>query len=151
MDERQMRELVDYYRDQGAPGDQQMVLALLREAQELGGGVLSHAALDAIAQAYGLKQTALQALIRRVPGLRCEAAPHTLEICGRCRAGAVLLDFIERTYRVKCGGVSEAGFTFRVTPCMKNCRNGPSIKWDGQLYAKADEALIQRLIGANKK
>ena len=151
MDERQMRELVDYYRDQGAPGDQQMVLVLLREAQEFDGGVLSHATLEAIARAYGLKQTALLALIRRIPGLRCEAAPHTLEICGTCRAGAMLRDFVERSYQVKSGGVSEAGFTYRVTPCMKNCKNGPSIKWDRRLYAKADEALIRNLIGAVKK
>lgn len=151
MNEQQMRELIEYYRDQGAPGDQQMVFALLREAQESDGGVLSHGTLDAIARAYGLKQTALLALIRRVSGLRCEAAPHTLEICGTCRAGAILRDFIERSYRVKSGGVSEAGFTYRVTPCMKNCKNGPSIKWDGQLYAKADMTLIQKLVGAAKK
>ncbi len=30
---------------------------------------------------------------------------------------------------------------------MKNCRNGPFIRWDGQMYGNADEALILKLLG----
>ena len=142
----EIRELIEYYRDQGAPADQQMVIALLREAQEACGGVLMQSVLEEIAAAYAMKATALQALIRRVSGLRCEGAAHCLQICGTCRAGAKLRDHVERTYRVRSGQASEAGFVYRVTPCMKNCKNGPSIRWDGVLHSHADEALIDRLI-----
>ena len=142
----EIRELIEYYRDQGAPADQQMIIALLREAQEMDGGVIMGSTLEAIATAYALKSAMLQAIIRRVSGLRCEGAAHRLEICGTCRAGAKLRDYVEKTYGVKSGAVSAAGFVYRVTPCMKNCKNGPSIRWDGVLHSHADEKLIDRLI-----
>ena len=144
----EMKEMLAYYRDQGAPQDQQMLIALLREVQEVQGGTLDRQALAAIAQAYGVKETMMEALIRRVPDLRMDTAPHRLEICGTCRAGAQLRDFIERTYGVKSGASSAfGGFAYRVTPCMKNCKNGPSIRWDGTLYSHADEKLLRELIG----
>ena len=145
-----IRELIEYYRDQGAPADQQMIIALLREAQEMDGGVIMGSTLEAIAQGYAMKPTLLQALIRRVSGLRCESAAHCLQICGTCRAGAKLRDYVEKTYGVKSGAVSAAGFVYRVTPCMKNCKNGPSIRWDGVLHSHADGKLIDRLV-ADKK
>ena len=142
-----MEEIIAYYREQGAPQDQQMLIALLREAQQAQGGVLTMDTLEQIAGAYNIRAAVLHALIRRVPGLRLETAPHRLEICGTCRAGAALRDFVERTYNVKSGAISSAGFSYHVTPCMKNCKNGPSIRWDGVLHSRADAALIKKLIG----
>lgn len=147
----EIREIIGYYRGQGAPQDQQMLIALLREVQEEAGGVLTQAALMEIADTLGMKPTMLQALIRRVPSLRMENAAHRLEICGTCRLGAKLRDEIERTYGVKSGAVCEAaGFSYHVTPCMKNCKNGPSIKWDGVLHSHADMALVRALIGGKR-
>ena len=146
-----IREIVEYYRDQGAPQDQQMLIALLREMQESGGGVLAQAAIEEIAGMLGMKPTMLHALVRRVPSLRMDNAAHRLEICGTCRAGARLRDEIERTYAVKSGGCCEtAGFSYHVTPCMKNCKNGPSIKWDGVLHSRADMELVRSLVGKQK-
>lgn len=146
-----IQEIIEYYRGQGAPQDQQMLIALLREAQEDMGGVLSQAALQEIADSLGMKNTLLQALIRRVPSLRMENAAHRLEICGTCRAGARLRNEIERTYGVKSGEICEAaGFSYHVTPCMKNCKNGPSIKWNGTLHSHADMELVHALIGGRE-
>ncbi len=146
----EIREMIEYYRGQGAPQDQQMLIALLREAQEADDGLLLQNTMEAIAKAYGLKSTMLQALVRLVPDLRMESAAHRLEVCGTCRAGAKLREDIERIYSVRSGGCSEkGGFVYRVTPCMKNCRNGPSIRWDGRLYSHADMKLIQALINGN--
>ena len=146
-----MWEIIGYYRDQGAPQDQQMLIALLREVQQEAGGTLAQAALSEIADQLGMKTTMLHALIRRVPSLRMDNAAHRLEICGTCRAGAKLRDEIERTYGVKSGAVCEAaGFSYHVTPCMKNCRNGPSIKWDGMLHSHADMELVRKLVGQQR-
>ena len=143
--------IIAHYCDQGAPQDQQMLIALLREAQEAEGGVLSQETLQAIAQECGIRMAVLGALIRRVPGLHSQSAPHTLEICGTCPAGAKLRAFIEKAYGVKSGAACAAGFVYRVTPCMKNCKNGPSIRWDGTLHSRADEALIRKLVGNGRK
>jgi len=146
-----IREIIEYYQEQGAPQDQQMLIALLRELQEENGGVLARTMIEETAELIGMKPTALHALIRRVPSLRMENAAHRLEICGTCRAGAKLRDEIERTYGVKSGVVCDtAGFSYHVTPCMKNCKNGPSIRWDGILHSHADIRLVRALVEAKK-
>ena len=115
------------------------------------GGALPAADLAEIAAALSLRDTFLSAIIRRYPGLRTEEAPHRLELCGgpRCsgRGAARLAAFVEETYGVRPGGVSASGrFTYRITGCMKNCPNGPSLRWDGALHSRADEALIRALV-----
>jgi len=90
----------------------------------------------------------LSALIRRVPSLRMDTAPHLLEMCQTCPKGRELRAWVESTWNVQSGGVCEkAGFRYRTVPCMKNCKFGPSIKWDGQLYSHSTKELIQQLIG----
>ena len=134
-----------------AAGEQGALVALLREVQEERGGALPAADLAEIAAALSLRDTFLSAIIRRYPGLRTEEAPHRLELCGgpRCsgRGAARLAAFVEETYGVRPGGVSASGrFTYRITGCMKNCPNGPSLRWDGALHSRADEALIRALV-----
>lgn len=143
-----IQDLIEYYRSQGAPADQQMLLALLREIQEECGGKLLQSALDDIAETYRLKDTFLKALINRIPTLHLEETPHRLEICGTCARSRELGRFIEETYHVKSGsGCTSGGFFYQVTGCMKNCKRGPSMRWDGVLYPCADIDLIKSLVG----
>lgn len=142
-----IQHLIEYYRDQGAPGDQQMLLSLLREVQEECGGKLLQSALNTIADAYRVKDTFLKALINRIPTLHLEDTPHRLEICGNCARSRELARFIEETYQVKSGsGSKQGGFFYQVTGCMKNCRRGPSLRWDGTLYPCAGIELIESLV-----
>lgn len=139
-----LSEAIDYYRTQGAPGDQQMLIALLRETQQET-GPLTQGVLCEIEQAYALGKAVLPALIRRVPSLRMDAHPHRLEICQNC--GRRLAAWVENQYAVRPGGAcDEGGFTFHVVGCMKNCKASPSVKWDGVLYPRADEELLKKLI-----
>ena len=143
-----LQNLFEIYREQGVPQDQQMMIALLREVQEMTGGTLTEDVLRHVADAYGIKTSLLLALVRRVPGLRMASCAHRLEMCGNCKQGAALRAWVEDTYRVKSGGSCEqAGFSYHVTPCMKNCKNGPSVRWDGKLYSCADQKLLLSLIG----
>lgn len=146
-----LEEALAYYRRQGAPGEQGALVALLREVQEERGGALpppiwrrspppSPSEIPFCPPSSGV-----------TPALRTEEAPHRLELCGgpRCsgRGAARLAAFVEETYGVRPGGVSASGrFTYRITGCMKNCPNGPSLRWDGALHSRADEALIRALV-----
>lgn len=142
-----IQDLIEYYRTQGAPADHQMLAALLKEIQEMDGGVLTGSRVCAVSEVYAVKENVLRALIRRIPGLHFEDAPHRLEICGSCRESLGLIQQISREYQVKSGSCSEVGkFVLQVTGCMKNCRQGPSVRWDGTLYSKADMNLIRELI-----
>ena len=144
-----IHEIIAYYRSHGAPNDQQMLIALLKEAQDSCGGMLTQDCLDVIADELRIKTPVIQALIRRIPSLKCETVAHKLEICGTCKRGAALRDFIEESYNLRSGGVSEAGkFSYRVTGCMKNCKCGPSVRWDGVLHPQATIELLKKLIKA---
>ena len=146
--ERQTRkEMIEYYRAQGAPEDQQVLVDLLRAAQEMDGGAILQQTIAEIAEQLQMREAIMQALIRRIPSLRSADAPHRLEICGTCRGSITLAQYIEGKYGVKNGRISEKGrFSYYVTGCMKNCRQGPSIRWDGELYSRADRELIDQLI-----
>ena len=146
-----LKDALDRYRAQGAPQNQQVLIALLQEVQAEKGGVLPQKSLNKIAERYALKPSLLSALIRQIPDLRTEDAPHHLEIFGKksCRKNGAgkLAAFVEATYDVKDGGVSSNGtFTYCTTHCLKKCGKGPVIRWDQTLYPHADEALIRSLV-----
>jgi len=140
MDETALNEALAYYAEQGAPGDQQMLAALLREVQQQSGGVLRAEVLSVISRSYGVNCSLLRALISRIPSLRMEDAPHRLEMCSTCAASRALAQVAARLSR------EQGGFEYCLTPCMKNCKNGPSIRWDGKLHSHADEELLRKLI-----
>ena len=76
-----LNEAIDYYRRQGAPGDQNALKNLLAEVQAEQGGAIPQYVLPVIAEKLGVKETFLAAIIRRIPSLRM-ADRHLLEICG---------------------------------------------------------------------
>jgi len=139
---------IDYYRSQGAPQDQQMLGALLREVQEMDGGALQEETILNIAQSYAIKPSMLTALVRCIPALRMAHAPNRLEMCHHCLKSRALAAFVEREYGAKPGCVSTKGrFVLSPVHCMKNCNKGAAIRWNGTLYVNADEELIRSLIG----
>ena len=137
-----MTEAVAYYRGQGAPGDQSALVSLLREAQSENGGEIPRGLLPQMGQLLGVKESYLLAIVKRIPSLRI-ADTHILELCGgpNCSKRASLAAFVEKTY-----GTKPKGFEVRYVPCMRMCGKGPNIRWDGQVYNGADEALIRRLL-----
>ena len=137
----ELHEAIQYYKRQGAPGDQNALTSLLREIQTEFGAVPQWV-MPEIATAYGIKETYLQAIIKRIPSLRLENS-HLLELCGgpNCSKRARLAAFVESTY-----GPKPKNFMLRYTGCMRMCGKGPNLKWDGKVYNGADEALIKKLV-----
>jgi len=138
----ELQEALEYYAKQGAPGDQSALVSLLKEIQQEQGGSIPRSVLPPIAAAYQVKETYLQAVIRRIPSLRLSDS-HLLELCGgpNCSKRAALAAFVEKTY-----GKNPKGFAVKYVPCMRMCGKGPNLKWDGTLYNGADEALIRKLV-----
>lgn len=133
-----LQEAISYYQNQGAPGDQNALIALLKEIQKENNGIAQYM-LEEIASAYQIKPGLLLALIRRIPSLRVSDV-HCLEMCagpncGKHRALAACAEKLQR----------EKGFVLKFVPCMRLCGKGPNIRWDGKLYHRADEALLKEL------
>lgn len=134
-----LEEALSYYKAQGAPQNQTVLVTLLREIQAENGGSIPKYALNAVAAAYGVKDSFLQAVIKRIPSLRLENT-HCLELCAgpNCGKHKALADCAKE---LSSGG----GFTLKFTPCMRMCGKGPNLRWDGVLYHQATEDLLRRL------
>ena len=141
-----LKEAVDYYGKQGAPGDQNALVSLLREIQQEMGGGIPQSMLSEIAEAYKVRESLLLALIKRIPSLRLSQA-HLLELCAgpNCSKAKALSDYAEKLSRSSCHK-----FQIQYVPCMRMCGKGPNIKWDGKLYHGATETLLQNLIGGEQ-
>lgn len=138
-----LEEAIQYYRRQGAPGDQTALTGLLREIQDSHGGSIPGSLLPAVAEAYGIKESFLQAVIKRIPSLKLAAQKPVLELCAgpNCPKRANLAAFVEKTY-----GRTPKTFELRYTGCMRQCGKGPNLRWNGQIHHQADEALIRKLV-----
>lgn len=135
-----VKEAAEYYRKQGAPGDQNALTALLREIQEEFDSIPRHL-LPELSGILGVKESFLLAIIRRQPRLRL-ADTHVLELCAgpNCGKRTDLAALAEGL----CAG--NPGITLRFTGCMRQCAKGPNLRWDGVLYNGADEALLRKLL-----
>ena len=137
-----LEEAITYYKRQGAPGDQNALISLLREIQQESGGAIPMHALKTAAEICQVKQTLLLAIIRRIPSLRLDST-HCLELCAgpNCGKHAALASRAE-ALQAASGGA----FTLKYVPCMRMCGKGPNLKWDGVLYHRATEALLEELV-----
>lgn len=133
-----LSEAIEYYRSQGAPGDQNALRNLLSEVQSESGGAIPGYLLPQIAEKIGTKESFLAAIIRRIPSLRLKDC-HVLEICAgpNCTRRGQLAQLAE-SYR---GRVE-----VRLVPCMRQCGKGPNLRFDGKLYNSADETLLANLM-----
>lgn len=136
-----LEEAIGYYKKQGAPRDQSALVGLLREIQQENGGSIPLYILKPIADSYEIKESLLQALIRRYPSLRL-GNTHCLELCAgpNCGKHIKLAEYAE-TLQKETGA-----FTLKFVPCMRMCGKGPNVKWDGTLHHKADADLILKLL-----
>lgn len=133
-----LEEALEYYRRQGAPGDQNALIALLKEIQRENGSIPA-AAPAKIAAFYGIREALVQALIRRIPSLRLSGG-HCLEICAgpNCGKSTALADYAQR--------LAPGDVTVKRVNCMRLCGKGPNLRWDGTVYHRADETLLRRLL-----
>ena len=136
----ELKETADYYKKQGAPGDQSALTGMLREIQEEFGAIPA-GILPEAAELLGVKESFLLAVIRRQPRLRL-ADTHVLEMCAgpNCGKAAELADLAEKL----CAG--KPGITLRFCGCMRQCGKGPNLKWDGEIHNRADAQLLKKLL-----
>ena len=132
-----MKDLIAYYKRMGAPQDQNMLIAMLKEVQENHNGIPLYA-ISQIAEGMEMKESLLLALVRRIPSLRL-ADTHLLEMCAgpNCGKHTALAAFAEKNM--------PRNVQIKYVNCMRLCGKGPNIKFDGKLYHGADEALLRRL------
>jgi len=134
-----MKEMLDYYRRQGAPGDQTALVNLLKELQQTHGAVPKWAVAE-IAEYYKIKESFILAVVKRIPSLRLQDT-HLLELCAgpNCGKHTALAAEAEKLCKLK-------GIELKYMGCQRMCGKGPNIKFDGKLYHKATVELLRELL-----
>lgn len=134
-----MKEMLDYYRRQGAPGDQTALVNLLKELQQTHGAVPKWAVAE-IAESYKVKESFILAVVKRIPSLRLQDT-HLLELCAgpNCGKHTALAAEAEKLCKLK-------GVELKYMGCQRMCGKGPNIKFDGKLYHKATVDLLRELL-----
>ena len=134
-----MKEILDYYRRQGAPGDQTALVGLLKELQQTYGAVPKWA-VGEIAEEYKVKESFILAVVKRIPSLRLQDT-HLLQLCAgpNCGKHTALAAEAERLCKLK-------GVELKYMGCQRMCGKGPNIRFDGKLYHKATVELLQELL-----
>ena len=134
-----MKEILDYYRRQGAPGDQTALVNLLKELQQEHGAVPKWA-VGEIAEEYKVKESFILAVVKRIPSLRLQDT-HLLQLCAgpNCGKHVALAAEAEKLCKLK-------GVELKYMGCQRMCGKGPNIKLDGKLYHKATVELLQELL-----
>jgi len=137
-----LNEALSYYKTKGAPQDQSALISLLREVQQENEGSIPVFIPGLIAEFYGVKESLILAIIKRIPSLRLSNI-HCLELCAgpNCGKHVALADYAEKLQKT-----SGKKFTLKFTPCMRMCGKGPNIRWDSRLYNKADKNLLNQLL-----
>ena len=133
-----LEEALEYYRRQGAPGDQNALIALLKEIQKENGSIPAETPAK-IAEFYGIREPLVLALIRRIPRARLSGG-HCMELCAgpNCGKAAFVADYAEKN--------APKGVTVKRVGCMRLCGKGPNLRWDGKVYHRVDKTLIQHLM-----
>lgn len=136
-----LEEALAYYRRQGAPGDQSALISLFREIQQNCGGAIPLYALKETAQSYGVKESFLQAVVKRIPSLRLGDI-HELILCAgpNCGKRTELATYAESIAKTSGGKI-----LLKYGPCMRMCGKGPNIKWDGSVHNGATKDLLDKL------
>ena len=134
-----MKEMLDYYRRQGAPSDQTALVNLLKELQQTYGAVPKWA-VGEIAEEYKIKESFLLAIVKRIPSLRLQDT-HLLQLCAgpNCGKHTALAAEAEKLCKLK-------GVELKYMGCQRMCGKGPNIKFDGKLYHKATPELLRELL-----
>lgn len=136
-----LAEALDYYRRQGAPSDQTALVSLLREMQQENGGSIPTYLLAEAAGSYGIRETFLRAIVKRIPSLKL-ADQHVLELCAgpNCGKHTLLAAEAERIAAASGGKI-----TLKFVPCMRMCAKGPNLRYDGTLHSGATAELLKSL------
>ena len=134
-----MEEMLEYYRRQGAPGDQTALVNLLKELQQTYGAVPKWAVTE-IAESYKVKESYILAVVKRIPSLRLQDT-HLLQLCAgpNCGKHTALAAEAEKLCKLK-------GVELKYMGCQRMCGKGPNIKFDGKMYHKATVELLRELL-----
>ena len=121
--ERKSEEILAYYGGMDNRGEQELIVALLRELQDVY-GCITAGVIERAAAVTGVKPSFIRALVRMYPTLKEAAFLHDIVVCmGKACAdqgGRDILSFLQKVLKVRRNGISRDGkVRVRTQSCLK--------------------------------
>lgn len=126
----ELNQIICYYASQPHPGNQENLVALLREVQELLGCIPVDVQED-ISAALSLKPIVIRQLIKLFPSLTSAPRRHKITVCTGPACGAARSELLLDTLRE---AIRDKPFILTVKNCLKQCRTAPNVRIGDDLY-----------------
>ena len=141
---------LERYRGTAGAGDQQALIALLREVQQLYGCVPT-VIQQRIAQATETSPSLVAALVKRIPGLTEAEYRHQITVCTgpRCssKGGIAVLRAIQDALGILPGETTTDGrFHLETRNCLKKCGNAPNVMIDSTINPSVRPEQVSAII-----
>lgn len=148
--EEQMEEIFSYYGEQKDRHTQEMVVALLRELQEVQGHI-TPALKKRVLETTGVAEGFLKTILRLHPSIKQSANLHEILACTgeRCgnKGGMEILRRLRKELGISKDGMSEDGmFRLRTQNCLKKCKTSPNLMIDGVVYSGKELENLKKLL-----
>lgn len=128
--QKQVSELLEYYKNQENPSSQDNLVALLREVQELLNCIPEEIQQE-ISDSLQVKTAVITRLIKLYPSLTSAKSLHHIHLClgPRCSAqqSQELLNAVKKA-------IQQKPFHVQTQNCMKHCSTAPNMSIDEDFY-----------------
>ena len=143
-------EIFEYYGALENRGEQVVIVAMLRELQEVYGCIMAGTA-ERVADVAGVKGAFVRALVRMYPTLKEAAFLHEIIVCmGKAcseKGGRDIYKVLQRVLKVRGNGISRDGkVRVRTQSCLKHCGTAPNVLIDGKLYTGVTQEKLMGIL-----
>lgn len=150
MNQMPMEEIFSYYSAQKDRHTQEMVVALLRELQEVQ-GYITPVLKKRVLETTGVAEGFLETILRLHPSIKQSANLHEILACTgeRCgnKGGMEILRQLRKELDISKDGMSKDGmFRLRTQNCLKKCKTSPNLMIDGVVYSGTELADLKKLL-----
>lgn len=141
----QWQEILSYYGGQKVAGNQENVVALLREVQELYGFIPSEK-IARIAETLGVKDSFVSQLIKLYPSFKKAPYKHCITVCTGARCGDHSSSEVFNAVLKAVETQETSAFKITMKECFKECKTAPNIWVDNDSYGSVKPEEVASIL-----
>lgn len=147
--DRELEEILKYYKGIENPGSQDNLVTLLREIQEVYGCIPSDLQQIA-ADTAEVKLSSVTCIMKLYKSLKPAAYSHKITVCTGPRCAAKnqnILETVKKELNIGADGLSRDKTIFLdMKNCMKQCRTAPNMMIDGIMYPYVNAGEVKKVL-----
>ena len=148
--DKELEQIINYYKEMGLPLDQPTIIELLREIQELYDCV-PFPIQEKICNELEISKAIISIIMKRFPRLKESSYKHRILVCKGSSCGSKksgeLLAILEKKLNIRAGETTSDGkFYLNTQYCFKACGKGPNVMIDDRLFHHVTIEQLEQLL-----